>query len=58
MRSVSIVTTMALVFLGAGGFASLASPKAEDNFQLVKVAEGVYAGIAKPGGLAKICTGS
>jgi len=26
--------------------------KAEDDFQLVKVAEGVYAGIAKPGGLA------
>lgn len=29
-----------------------ASPKAEDDFQLVKVAEGVYAGIAKPAGLA------
>ena len=27
-------------------------PKAEDDFQLVKVAEGVYAAIAKPGGLA------
>jgi glyoxylase-like metal-dependent hydrolase (beta-lactamase superfamily II) len=26
-------------------------PKAEDDFQLVKVAEGVYAAIAKPGGL-------
>ena len=26
--------------------------KAEDDFQLVKVAEGVYAAIAKPGGLA------
>lgn len=26
--------------------------KAEDNFQLVKVADGVYAAIAKPGGLA------
>ena len=29
-----------------------ATPKAEDDFQVVKVAEGVYAGIAKPGGLA------
>src|SRR5882762_2416472 len=27
-------------------------PKAEDDFQLVKVAEGVYAAIAKSGGLA------
>jgi cyclase len=27
-------------------------PKAEDNFTLVKVADGVYAAIAKPGGLA------
>ncbi|HKP39070.1 MAG TPA: MBL fold metallo-hydrolase [Pyrinomonadaceae bacterium] len=29
-----------------------AAPKAEDNFELVKVAEGVFAAIAKPGGLA------
>ena len=29
-----------------------ASPKAEDDFQLIKVADGVYAAIAKPGGLA------
>ena len=28
------------------------SPKADEDFQLVKVAEGVYAAIAKPGGLA------
>lgn len=28
------------------------APKAEDNFTVVKVAEGVYAAIAKPGGLA------
>ena len=28
------------------------TPKAEEDFQLVKVAEGVYAAIAKPGGLA------
>jgi cyclase len=29
-----------------------AAPKPEDDFQLVKVADGVYAAIAKPGGLA------
>ena len=29
-----------------------AVPKAEDDFQLIKVADGVYAAIAKPGGLA------
>lgn len=29
-----------------------ASAKAEDDFQLIKVADGVYAAIAKPGGLA------
>src|SRR5438270_7322114 len=29
-----------------------AAPKAADDFQLVKVADGVYAAIAKPGGLA------
>jgi len=33
-------------------FKATATPKAEDDFQLVKVAEGVFAGIAKPGGLA------
>lgn len=32
--------------------AAAASPKAEDDFQLVKVADGVYAAIAKSGGLA------
>jgi len=52
VRRASIVTIIALVFLGAAGFASPAAPKAEDDFQVVKVADGVYAGIAKPGGLA------
>jgi cyclase len=28
------------------------TPKAEDDFQLIRVADGVYAAIAKPGGLA------
>src|ERR1700676_3968835 len=29
-----------------------AAPKAEDDYQLIKVADGVYAAIAKPGALA------
>ena len=52
MKRASIVTIIAFAVLTAGGIVSPASPKAEDDFQLVKVAEGVYAGIAKPGGLA------
>lgn len=52
MRRVSIAAMIGLVFLGAVGIARPAALKAEDDFQLVKVAEGVYAGIAKPGGLA------
>jgi glyoxylase-like metal-dependent hydrolase (beta-lactamase superfamily II) len=31
---------------------TIAAPKAEDDFQIVKVADGVYAAIAKSGGLA------
>lgn len=56
MRKVTTVATIALVVLI--GIADHAKPeessssKAEDNFELVKVADGVYAAIAKPGGLA------
>ncbi|MEK6287389.1 MAG: MBL fold metallo-hydrolase [Acidobacteriota bacterium] len=57
MRRTSVTTTIRLVLvgfgiLGAGGMARPSTPRAEDNFELVKVAEGVFAGIAKPGGLA------
>jgi len=58
MRAVKVVIAVAIVLsagLGAlrNGSARIAPvPKAEDDFQLVKVAEGVYAAIAKPGGLA------
>jgi cyclase len=53
MRKASILTIIVgLVVLGAVGMARPSAPKAEDDFQLVKVAEGVYAAIAKPGGLA------
>ena len=51
MRRTSIVTILALALLSAVGVARPAI-KAEDDFQLVKVADGVYAAIAKPGGLA------
>lgn len=53
----SLVAGFALVFIMAGfsqpatSISKLVS-KAEDDFQLVKVADGVFAAIAKPGGLA------
>jgi cyclase len=48
--AVMIVLTILLFgFLPPG---SGAAPKAEDDFELIKVADGVYAAIAKPGGLA------
>jgi cyclase len=49
---------IAIVFVAAVGFTypnldrTAAALKAEDDFQLVKVADGVYAAIAKSGGLA------
>ncbi len=52
MRNASIVAIVGLVFLGALGTARPATTKAEDDFQLVKVADGIFAAIAKPGGLA------
>ena len=45
------VCALALAAL-AGLPKATASPKAEDDFQLVQVADGVYAAIAKSGGLA------
>jgi len=51
MRRLSIVVMIALLCLSSSR-AFPVSAKAEDDFQLVKVAEGVYAAIAKPGGLA------
>jgi len=47
------VSWFVIALLIATGFLSVkqvrASPKAEDDFQLIKVADGVYAAIAKPG---------
>jgi glyoxylase-like metal-dependent hydrolase (beta-lactamase superfamily II) len=52
MKRASIIATIGLLALGVVGTARSGASKAEDNFQLVKVAEGIYAAIAKPGGLA------
>src|ERR1700682_140627 len=51
---VLIAIVIALAFRSAQPYpaGTAAAPKAEDDFQLIKVAEGVYAAIAKPGGLA------
>src|SRR5437016_4019613 len=50
------VTTIVLALATAVFFPatinSVAAPKAEDDFDLIKVADGVYAAIARPGGLA------
>ena len=51
----AILITVALFFANVvqpGPLRNETAPKAEDDFQLVKVADGVYAAIAKPGGLA------
>src|ERR1051325_2882098 len=47
--SLAVLLVLAVVPTGPK---AVATPKAEDDFKLVKVAEGVYAAIAKPGGLA------
>lgn len=49
------VVALSLIGIATTNFASKANSaasKAEDDFQLVKVADGIYAAIAKPGGLA------
>ena len=51
MRRKAIVTIVGLSVLSALVMAGPAH-KAEDDFQLVKVADGVFAAIARPGGLA------
>src|ERR1051325_1134737 len=47
--SLAVLLVLAVVPTGPK---AVATPKAEDDFQLVQVADGVYAAIAKPGGLA------
>jgi cyclase len=48
--SIAVIVVVALASIAP--LRSETAPKAEDDFQLVKVADGVYAAIAKPGGLA------
>ena len=57
MKRIALLSVVALSLIGLAttNFASKANSaisKAEDDFQLVKVADGIYAAIAKPGGLA------
>lgn len=48
--SIAVIVVVALASIAP--LRSETASKAEDDFQLVKVADGVYAAIAKPGGLA------
>jgi len=57
MRRGLILTLIAIAIFslavsGGAGIARTTPANAEDDFQLVKVADGIYAAIAKPGGLA------
>src|SRR6185295_18886782 len=49
---ISVALVFGVVATLAPNGSSTPLPKPEDDFQLVKVADGVYAAIAKPGGLA------
>ena len=52
LRVVLASILMAICVLSTRNASVVATPKAEDDFQIVKVADGVYAAIAKSGGLA------
>src|SRR5437016_2010302 len=52
VATIGVIALMAIALINTEHHPKAAAPKAEDDFQLVKVAEGVYAAIAKPGGLA------
>lgn len=57
-RLVVTIFVCAVALAALPGFPkATASPKAEDDFQLVLVADGLYAAIAKPGGLASANAG-
>src|SRR5713226_1233151 len=54
-RELVLLTVLVLLVIGLirpYELKTAAAPRAEDDFQLVKVADGVYAAIAKSGGLA------
>jgi glyoxylase-like metal-dependent hydrolase (beta-lactamase superfamily II) len=52
MRKELSIAAVGLVLIVAAVAARPLIPAAEDDFQLIKVADGVFAAIAKPGGLA------
>ena len=52
VATIGVIALMAIALINTEHHPKAAAPKAEDDFQLVKVADGVYAAIAKPGGLA------
>jgi len=56
MMKLFLTLTVVFVLCAPAGICvtprAVAVPKAEDDFQIVKVADGVYAAIAKSGGLA------
>jgi len=54
MMKIFLTLTFAVILFASAAPTqqSVAAPKAEDDFQIVKVADGVYAAIARPGGLA------
>ena len=52
MRRTSVLTLVGIFLICVVGTAGPAGPAVQDEFKLVKVAEGVFAAIAKPGGLA------
>jgi glyoxylase-like metal-dependent hydrolase (beta-lactamase superfamily II) len=52
MRKELSIVAVGLVLMVAAVAARPSTPAAEDDFQLIKVTDGVFAAIAKPGGLA------
>jgi len=52
IATITAIGLVAVAFVNSNQRTTVAAPKAEDDFQLAKVADGVYAAIAKPGGLA------
>ena len=52
MRRTLVLVLVGLLIICAAQSVNTAAPKSEDDFRLVKVADGVFAAIAKSGGLA------
>src|SRR5438094_6348302 len=52
LAMLTVLVLFAIALIRPCELKTAAAPKAEDDFQLIKVADGVYAAIAKSGGLA------